>query len=296
MSPSPANNSTNSPLNYLYPSLLCQHLCLTHQPCPALLNPQANSTIHHSFTFLTCGSWSPLAQTPKPSQRLVLHLQERVLPLSLAPFTLPFKCRNHSLHCPLWKFQMQWGGTVQLRLWCASRSSIRGKPASVWMDKLEVRIRGVLVWWRSQPGSWTDSLIITLKRHVPHPQSNGTGPNNSNVVAGSVFGEEKNTAVICRISYLLFIIFLPEKQHLSQAKKKLTITHHVYFLLLLCCCNYCLEKNPSNNHLSKNSIPPCEWELDRVCWWRLYHCVILSEKLNRVTFQDVWWVRISIIT
>ena len=191
-------------------------------------------------------------------------------------------------------FQMQWWGTVRLWLWCTSGGSIRGKLASVSMDKLKVRTRNVLVWWCSQPGSKAYYLIIKLKRYVPHfkPQSNGTGPNNSNVVAGNVFGDEKNAAVICRVSYWLFIIFLPEKQYLSQAKK--TVTHHVYVSIHSCVgVINVLKKIPATIITQRTAFLLAS---ERVRQGLLFtDCVILSKKLNFVTFQDGWWVRISII-
>ena len=126
-------------------------------------------------------------------------------------------------------------------------------------------------------------------------QSNVTGPNNSNVVTGSVFCnlyEEKYTAVIhgeasVILSYWLFVTFLPEK---------------LPVVLVTVSGNLCRNKSPR-----QPSRPRLQWTFPQktaslpmsdsqtgssVYWWWLCNYVIQSKTGN--IFQDAWWVRISI--
>ena len=96
------------------------------------------------------------------------------------------------------------------------------------------------------------------------------------------------------LSYRLSVTFLPQKQPLHWQK-------NFYSLFVL-------KKNHSNGQPSRlrlhwtfpqktASVPVSEKVGQHpVYWWWLFDCVISSEKRNFVTFQDVWWVRISTIT
>ena len=105
--------------------------------------------------------------------------------MSLTPFTLTFECRVLcQFSQPPTKVSYEARGEISRWLSCASRGSIRGAEQG-------------RVSWCSQSDTLTNRSLNNLKRN--DPQSNISGPNNSSVVTGSVFGslyEEKNTTVI----------------------------------------------------------------------------------------------------
>ena len=149
---------------------------------------------------------------------------------------------------------------VRLQRWYQSRK--RGKT--------EAQIRSVQA---DEFTDWEPNRSFTRqKRNVPHfnPQSSITGPDNRNVVTGSVFDDlynKKNTAVIRgKVSVILsvlptFITFLLEKWCLAQIAEPGSscswmamimwwdlepkhLTHHVTFCYCVVVGNVsCIEKN-----------------------------------------------------
>ena len=117
---------------------------------------------------------------------------------SLAPFTLPFACGDpailqFSASSSVWKFQTR-RGVKPLSAADLLLEVVTGPyywwTEPVWMDKLGARSGDVSV-------VQTDNWLNLIKRNFP--QSSITGPNNSNVLTVTVFGnlyEEKNTADI----------------------------------------------------------------------------------------------------
>ena len=120
-----------------------------------------------------------------------------------------------------------------------------------------------------------------------------TGPNKSNVVTVTVFGnlyEEKNTSdirgeasvllsvlltVLLTVLLSVLLTFLPV---MSPAKN--------FNSPSVCDENKALQTETLVNFPPENSLHPCQWESDSFQF----------KKRNFVTFQDVWWVRISITT
>ena len=135
------------------------------------------------------------------------------------------------------------------------------------VSEWQQRQDGVCVNWKARG---TDQQCVglmgftgwQLNRSFPHFnwQSNVTGPSNSYVVTGSVFGnlyEEKKILhpymekpLSSCLSSRLFVIFLPENQHLSPAAElsgsyiwmwvtmwcdsEQTFTHHVFVSFYYC--------------------------------------------------------------
>ena len=157
---------------------------------------------------------------------------------------------------------------------------------------------GGCVWWSD---NCTGPSLNLIKRNVP--QINITGANKGIVVTVTVFGNEEKKYRSCtwrsicppvlssRLSYRILVTFLPEKQHLSPAKN----FHYRVFVM------------KKKNHLDgQPSWPRLQWTFPWKTAFILTNTesdsdpftdgdyAIKHKKRNFVTFQDVWWVRISI--
>ena len=140
---------------------------------------------------------------------------------------------SHLLHIKRKTFIEKWNFAAALT--CRSR----GEPMS----------SSVSIWWYSQSDNITGPSFNRTKRNVP--QSNVTGPNNSNVVAVRKWIPQLNTG---EVSVILSV--LPTAHHISAQKQRLPLAKNFNspsdcLLPLLCCCSYCLEINH------------CEWETQK---------------------------------
>ena len=92
--------------------------------------------------------------------------------------------------------------------------------------------RGVSAWWCLQCRNYTGPSLSKIKRK--EPQSNGTGPNSSNVVTGTVFGNlniwRKSVCPTDSLSHYC-------KENIVCPWQKKTTTPCLCLLPLLCCCS-----------------------------------------------------------
>ena len=149
---------------------------------------------------------------------------------SLAPFTLPFECRdnvpNFRILLCVKVSDAGEGGNF------AAAPEVASEPQQRWAGICVNGYAGGAEWGRVDlfcVHNLTAKQIVhsSNKREIKH-KSNITGPNNINVATGSVSGK-RNTAVVC-LSFQLFITFLPEK----QCPRQKTFNSPTVYLLPLC--------------------------------------------------------------